>query len=73
MVYLKILQSDWPKAFWPKSQEPDLSQEWDLHKSTVNNINFKKTIITNFPINSENPIFGPFFTHFPHFWGKKNF
>ena len=37
---LKILQSDFPKAFWSISQEPDFSQVWDLCKNTVNNINF---------------------------------
>ena len=26
---LKILQSDWPRAFWPISQEPDFYQAWD--------------------------------------------
>ena len=29
IVNLKILQSDWPRAFWLKSQEPDFSQVWD--------------------------------------------
>ena len=29
IVNLKILQSDWPKAFWPISQEPDFFQVWD--------------------------------------------
>ena len=26
VVDLKILQSDWPRAFWPIAQEPDFSQ-----------------------------------------------
>ena len=26
IVNLKILQSHWPRAFWPISQEPELSQ-----------------------------------------------
>ena len=41
-VDLKILQSDWLKAFWPISWEPDFSQIWDLCKTTANNINFRK-------------------------------
>ena len=40
MVDLKIMQSDWPREFWPISQEPDFSQVWDLYKNTVNKINF---------------------------------
>ena len=39
-VDLKILQLDWPRAFWPISQEADFSQVWDLCKNTVVNINF---------------------------------
>ena len=27
---LKILQSHYPRVFWPISQEPELSQMWDL-------------------------------------------
>ena len=33
---LKISQSDWLRAFWPMSQEPDFSQVWDLCKNTEN-------------------------------------
>ena len=40
VVDLKILQSDWPRAFWYISQELDFSQVWDLCKNTANNINF---------------------------------
>ena len=40
VVDLKILQSDWPRAFWYISQELDFSQIWDLCKNTANNINF---------------------------------
>ena len=29
IVNLKILQSDWLRAFWPVSQELDFSQVWD--------------------------------------------
>ena len=28
-VNLKILQFDWPRTFWPISQEPDFSQVLD--------------------------------------------
>ena len=40
IVHLKILLSDWLKAFWPVSQEQDLSQIKDLCMSTANNKNF---------------------------------
>ena len=39
IVDLKIMQSDWPRAFWIISQEPDFTQVWDLCKNTANNIN----------------------------------
>ena len=29
--------------------------------------------MTNFPINSKNPVFGPLWAHFSDFGGKKNF
>ena len=32
-----ILQSDWPRAFWPISQEPDFPQIWDLCRNIANN------------------------------------
>ena len=39
-VDLNILQSDWPRTFWPISQEPNFSQVWDLGKNTAVNIHF---------------------------------
>ena len=36
---LKILQSDWLRAFWPISQEKDFSQIQDLSSNTVNTKN----------------------------------
>ena len=33
VVDLKILQSDWPRAFWYISQELDFSQIWDQEYS----------------------------------------
>ena len=40
---LKLLQSDWPTSFWPKSQKPDFSQRWDLFrkKSKLNKFSLK--------------------------------
>ena len=29
IVNLKILQSDWPRAFWPISQKPEFSKVLD--------------------------------------------
>ena len=40
IVNLRILQSDWSRAFWPISQEPQFSQVWDLYKNTANIIKF---------------------------------
>ena len=37
---LKILQPDWPRAFWPTSQEPDFSQITHLCGNIANDINF---------------------------------
>ena len=37
---LKILQSDWLRAFRPISQEQELSQIWDLCTNTANNTDF---------------------------------
>ena len=38
LVNLKILQSDWPRAFWAIPHKPDFSKVWDLCKNTANNI-----------------------------------
>ena len=40
IVDLKILQSSWPGAFWPISQEPHFSQIWTLYINIANDINF---------------------------------
>ena len=40
IVNVKILQSNWSKAFWPISQELDLSQVWDSCKNRANITNF---------------------------------
>ena len=39
-IDLKLLQSDWPRAFQPISQEPNISQILDLYRNIVNNVNF---------------------------------
>ena len=40
LVDLKILRSDWSRAFWPISEEPEFYQIWDLSKHTAINISF---------------------------------
>ena len=73
-VDLKILQSNWLRAFWPISWEMAFSQIWDLCRNTANNISF------HYKTNSVK-IIGNFFskfktlslTHFSNFWGKKSF
>ena len=68
---LKILQSDWPRRFWPISRESDFSQVWDLCKNTTNNINsekIQKKLMTKFSNKFKKPYFWPIF-HI--FWSKK--
>ena len=72
---LKILRSDWLKAFWSISQEQDFSQIYDLRRNTVNNnIFYYRT--SSVKINDQ--IFlqiqkNLFLVHFPNFWDKKCF
>ena len=40
MSDIKLLQSDWSRAFCLISQEPDIFQIWDLCRNTTNSINF---------------------------------
>ena len=40
IVHLKVLQADWLRAFWPITQEQDLSQIKNLCMNTANNKNF---------------------------------
>ena len=76
MIDLKILQSDWPRPFWPTHQELDLSQIRFLSRNIANNINFhfrtnsEKNQSPNFSIKSKNSIFSPFLVYFPYFWVK---
>ena len=77
IVDLKILQSDWPRAFWPISQEI-YSQVWDLCNNTINNINFfcrpnSEKINAKFSNAIKKPYSWPIFCHFPHFGGKNFF
>ena len=66
---LKILQLDWPRAFWPISQEPDFSQIWNLCMNIANNIlandtfivdQIREKLMTKFFKKFENPIFDSF-------------
>ena len=73
----EILQSDWPRAFWPISQEPDFCQIWDFCKNTANDINFhyrpKSETITKFSNKFKEPCVWSILAHFPHFLGQKYF
>ena len=40
MVHLKLLETDWLRAFWPIAQDKTFSKRWDLHRNRVNNIRF---------------------------------
>ena len=77
IVDLKILRSDWLRAFWPIAQEPDFSQIQDLCKNTAN-INFHYTpnsekLMNKFSVSLKNPIFSPFSQSFgQNFFSKKN-
>ena len=68
--WFKILQSDWPRTFWPISQEPDYPQILYLCKNTANNINFHyrpksgKKILTKFSNKFKKKLF------LVHFLGK---
>ena len=74
IVNLKILKSDWLRAFWPKSQEADFSQVQDLCNNASNNINFlyrtnsEKTNNQIFQYILKNPIFDPFSIYLGQFF-----
>ena len=63
IVDLKILLSDWLKAFWQIYQEPNFSYISDLRKNTANNINvlyrILKKLITKFYNKFIKPVLGP--------------
>ena len=78
IVVLKILQSDWLRAFWPISQEQDISQIRDLCRNTANNRSLHDRENT-VKINDQNffkfkkPYFSPTFGTFLQFWEQKKF
>ena len=76
MVDLKILQSELLRAFWPISQEKNLSQIEDLCRNTENNINFhyrtnSGKIYDQIFLWIQKPLFWPIFGSFPLLWGLK--
>ena len=78
MLDLKILQSEWLRAFWPLFQEQNFSQTDNLYWNTGYNINFHyKTnsgkINDKFFFKFKKPYFWPIFGWLPYFWGQKMF
>ena len=47
MAGLRILESDWMKAFWLITQQPEVFQTWVLCKSVVNYITLTIANISN--------------------------
>ena len=78
MLDLKILQSEWLRAFWPISQEQHFLQLEDLYRNMVNNIHFfiieqiQGKSITNFLFKFKKSNFCPIFGPFPQFFRAKN-
>ena len=73
---LKVLQSDWLRAFWSICLE-HFSQIEDLYKNTVNTINFNSEqvlgkLMTQFLFKFKRTYFRPIFCPFPLFFGAKN-
>lgn len=67
IVDLNILEFDWPRRFQPISQEPNISQTWDLYSNIVNDLKLDHRL------NSEkNNVFS--IVHkalfLAHFWGS---
>ena len=79
MVDLKILQSEWLRAFLPKSQEQDLFQIEGLCGNTANSIKFHYRTNSGkindrfFLKKFKKPYFGPFFAHFLNVLEQKSF
>ena len=75
----RILQSDWPRAFWPKTRQPEFSQTCGFRRMIENhNIFHLRTLWTNiswlnFSLKSKNPIFGPFWALFAQIWANESF
>ena len=65
IVDLKILQSDWLRAFRPVTLEPDFSQIWDLHRNTNTEEiieEIQKKNYQTFQLIQKTLFFGPFST-----------
>ena len=74
---LKVLQSEWLRAFWSICLE-HFSQIEDLYKNTVNTINFNSEqvpgkLMTQFLFKFKRTYFRPIFCPFPLFLGQKMF
>ena len=73
---LKVLQSEWLRAFWSICLEHFFQIE-DLYRNTVNNINFNSEqvqgkLMTQFFFKFKRTCFRPIFCLFPLFFGAKN-
>ena len=44
---ITMVQTDWLRAFWLPSNEPDFSQIWDLRRNTANGINLRSMTNSN--------------------------
>ena len=79
IVDLKILLSDWPRAFWFISQELEFSQIWNLCKNTALAQTFiidqikKKILVTKFSNKFKKLYFFHIFGLFSWFFGQKDF
>ena len=63
--WLKILQSDWLRTFWPKSQEQNFSHIWDLSRNNANSLNFHyRTNSVKIFNKFKDPCFWPIFGSF---------
>ena len=71
---MKILQSDWLRAFRPISQEQEFSQIWDLCTNTANNTNFhyRANLVKIKDHFFQQTIFGPFLAHLPMSFHKNS-
>ena len=68
----RILQSDWPRALWAITREPEFSQTCGFREKSDNNstLHFRP-----FPAKTNDSILrksqkSPFLGHFGHFWGN---
>ena len=47
IVDLKIMQSDWLRALWSITQKQDLSEIWELCKTTTNSLAITREFMVN--------------------------